>query len=157
MFDYIERTPQLHDIVVSGGDSYNLSSEQIRYIGERLLDIPHIRRFRFATKGLAVCPSRILDPTDNWASALIDLSNRGRKSGKQIALHTHINHPNEISWVTVAAAQRLFEEGVVVRNQAVLLNRVNNDLESMQRLIRTLADINIQPVRTLHSLLRKHI
>ncbi|KAL9619441.1 MAG: hypothetical protein Q9160_005952 [Pyrenula sp. 1 TL-2023] len=145
MFDYIEQTPHLYDIVVSGGDSYNLTPEQLRYIGERLLKIPHVRRFRFASKGLAICPSRILDRSDQWADVLIDISNQGRKLGKQVALHTHVNHPNEITWVTAAAAQRLFEEGVTVRNQTVLLNGVNNDLQVMQQLIQSLADINIQP------------
>ncbi|KAL9113624.1 MAG: hypothetical protein Q9227_002362 [Pyrenula ochraceoflavens] len=145
IFDYIEGTPNLHDIVISGGDSYNLSPEQLRYIGERLLGIPHIRRFRFASKGLAVCPIRILDRSDDWSDTLVDLSNKGRKIGKHVAVHTHFNHPNEITWVTAAAAQRLFEEGVVVRNQTVLLNGVNNNVKTMLQLIRALADMNVQP------------
>lgn len=157
MFDYIEQTPHLYDIVVSGGDSYNLAPEQLLYIGERLLKISHVRRFRFASKGLAICPSRILDRTDNWADVLIGLSNQGRKLGKHVALHTHINHPNEITWVTATAAQRLFEEGVTVRNQTVLLKGVNSDLHVMQQLIQALADINIQPVIFLAALCRPFI
>ncbi|KQR71560.1 hypothetical protein ASG03_03480 [Rhizobium sp. Leaf341] len=51
-FDYIAKQPELEDIVVSGGDAFRLKPEQLRTIGHALLDMPHIRRVRFATKGL---------------------------------------------------------------------------------------------------------
>lgn len=51
-----------------------------------------------------------------------------------------------MSWVTREAAQRLFENGVTVRNQSVLLRGVNDDVETMSNLIRELADMNVQPV-----------
>lgn len=146
MFDYVEKTPELSDIVVSGGDSYLLTPEQLYDIGRRLISIKHIRRFRFASKGLAVWPSRITDPKDGWSTALIEVSRLARSQGKAVALHTHFNHPSEISWVTRRAAQRLFEHGVTVRNQSVLLRGVNDTVEVMSSLIHRLADINIQPV-----------
>lgn len=146
IFAYIEATPQLQDIVISGGDSYYLPPEHIRMIGERLINIPHIRRFRFASKGLAVAPVRILDPDDGWASALADVAAKARRVGKSVALHTHFNHPSEISWVTEEASQKLLEAGVLVRNQTVLLKGVNDDAQTMSMLIRRLADINIFPV-----------
>jgi len=119
--------------------------EQLGMIGERLLGIKHLRRIRFATKGLAVSPSRILDPTDAWTDELIRISELGRQMGKAVAVHTHFNHPREITWVTRQAAQKLFENGVTVRNQSVLLRGVNDDVETMGSLIRELADNNIQP------------
>lgn len=146
MFQYIEQTPALRDIVVSGGDTFSLEPDQLALIGNRLLSIGHIRRIRFASKGLAVCPNRFIDESDVWARTLIKLSNSGRRVGKSVALHTHFNHPNEISWITAAAAQKLFENGVVVRNQTVLLNGVNNNVALMRRLINELADMNIIPV-----------
>lgn len=105
----------------------------------------HIKRIRFASKGLAVTPCRV-QKDDPWTDALIDLSNQGRKRAKQICLHTHINHPDEITWVTEKAANYLFEHGVIVRNQAVLLKGVNNNEETLLRLIKLLANMNIQPV-----------
>ncbi|KAJ5591415.1 hypothetical protein N7450_005387 [Penicillium hetheringtonii] len=156
MFAYIANTPAVTDVVVSGGDSFFLSPEQLKKIGEELLAIENIRRIRFASKGLSVCPSRFLDSQDEWSKTLIELSNRGRALGKSIALHTHFNHPNEISWITRRAAQILFENAVTVRNQTVLLNGVNNDVVTMKSLIRTLADINIQPgVEDLRTPLRE--
>lgn len=146
MFEYIEKTPRLSDIVVSGGDSYYISPEHLTSITERLLDIPHIRRIRVASKGLAVNPSRILTPGDAWTEALIEASKKARKMGKSVALHTHFNHPNEMTWINRLAAQKLYEEGLVVRNQTVVLRGVNDNVETMKSLIRLLADNNIMPV-----------
>jgi lysine 2,3-aminomutase len=145
---YIASNPVIQDVVVSGGDSYYLLPDQLRFIGDRLLSIPHIRRFRIATKGLCVSPSRTLDPEDEWTEELIRLSNKGKMMGKQVAVHTHFCHPREFSWVSREAAQKLFANGVIVRNQSVLLKGVNDNLETMSALIRELADNNIQPVRS---------
>ena len=91
-------------------------------------------------------PSRLIDPNDKWTETVIELDRRARRVGKHICIHTHINHPNEITWVTRRGAQRLYEAGVTVRNQSVLLNGVNNGLETMTELVHALGDINIQPV-----------
>ncbi|KAI1335309.1 kama family protein [Xylariaceae sp. FL0016] len=145
MFNYIKNTPSLVDILISGGDSYTLTPDQMRMIGMRLLEMPHIERIRIASKGVAICPSRLIDPRDEWTKVLIELSHRGRKMGKSVALHTHFNHPHEITWITQKAARRLFEEGVTVRNQTVLLRHVNNDVDTMRSLIKQLAAMNVQP------------
>jgi lysine 2,3-aminomutase len=145
--EYIENTPQLQDIVISGGDTYYLDPHHIVDIGRRLLDMPHIKKIRFASKGLAVAPARILDPNDGWTSAIIEVSQMAERAGKRMALHTHFNHPNEISWITEMASRRLRDAGVTVRNQTVLLRGINDDVETMKTLIRKLADtLRIQPV-----------
>src|SRR5438477_2164809 len=109
-FRYIASRPELEDIVISGGDAYNLRATQITEIGETLLAMPNIRRLRFATKGPAVMPQKILtDPA--WTDALTRVVEKGRKMHKEVALHTHFNHPDEITWITQAAMDRLFERG----------------------------------------------
>lgn len=147
IFTYIEDTPQLQDIVVSGGDCYILTADNLRLIGERLISIPHIKRFRFATKGLAVSPARILDDSDGWAAEMIRLSALAKKAGKSMAIHTHFNHPREMTWVSKMALQKLHENNVTVRNQTVLLKGVNDDVATMSSLIKTVADNNVIPVR----------
>lgn len=143
-FDYLRAHPEVEDVVISGGDSYSLREDQVRLIGDSLLDIPHIRRMRFATKGLAVMPMKVL--TDEaWTSALIDVAKRGRKLHKEVCIHTHFNHPREITDITRRATARLFEEGVTVRNQAVLLRGVNDDPETMRLLVKRLGHVNVQP------------
>jgi lysine 2,3-aminomutase len=145
MLDYISSNPTIQDVVISGGDSYSLMPAHLGLICDRLLEIPHVRRFRIATKGLCVSPGRTLDPEDDWTNVLIRISNEGKKRGKQVSMHTHFNHPNEFSWVSREAAQKLFANGVMVRNQSVLLKGVNDSVATMSALIRELADNNIQP------------
>ncbi|KAM3077437.1 hypothetical protein ACMFMG_006780 [Clarireedia jacksonii] len=145
IFRYIERTPKLTDIVVSGGDCYMLSADNLSLIGERLLSIPHIKRLRFATKGLAISPSRILDESDPWTEEIIRLNRMSKELGKSIAIHTHFNHPKELTWVSELALQKLHKNDVTVRNQSVLLRGVNDDLATMSELIRKVADNNVIP------------
>jgi lysine 2,3-aminomutase len=143
-FDYIASRPELEDIVISGGDTYQLPAKNLRLIGDALLDIPHIKRMRFATKGPAVMPMKILTDKD-WVAALTAVVERGRKLGKDVVLHTHFNSPNEITWITEKAIQVLFERGVVVRNQSVLIRGVNDDEHVMQLLTKRLSYINVHP------------
>ncbi|HLW37091.1 MAG TPA: hypothetical protein VKR99_01555, partial [Candidatus Eremiobacteraceae bacterium] len=132
------------DIVVSGGDAYQLPAKSLRKIGDALLDMPNVRRIRFASKGPAVMPMKLM--TDMaWTEALVALVERGRTLGKDVMLHTHFNHPNEMSWITAKAMQLLFERGVMVRNQSVLIRGVNDDKHTMQLLVRRLGYLNVHP------------
>ena len=71
-------------VLFAGVGRHLAQPEQLRLIGERLLSIPHVQRFRFATKGLAVCPMRVLDKSDAWSDTFIALSDQGRQMGKQV-------------------------------------------------------------------------
>ncbi len=144
VFDYIASQPTLEDIVVSGGDMYNLKPDQLRYIGETLLKMDHIRRMRFATKGPAVMPQKLLSD-DEWYRALVDTVDMGRKMHKEVVLHTHFNHPNEITEITKQAMDRLFEAGVTVRNQSVLQRGVNDTIDTMKLLVKRLSYLNVHP------------
>jgi lysine 2,3-aminomutase len=143
-FTYIASRPELEDIVISGGDTYNLKAEHIQMIGERLLHLPNIRRIRYATKGLAVLPQKIL--TDHaWLDALTRVVELGRKLHKDVVVHTHFNHPNEITGITQDAMDRMTERGITVRCQTVLQHGVNDTPATMQLLVRRLSYINIHP------------
>ncbi len=143
-FAYIASRPELEDIVISGGDTYQLAPKMLALIGDALLAIPHVRRMRFATKGPAVMPMKVL--TDRaWTDALTSIVDRGRKMGKEVVLHTHFNSPNEISWITERAMRLLFERGIYVRNQTVLIRGVNDDAATMTTLIKRLEYINVHP------------
>jgi len=143
-FQYISERPELEDIVVSGGDSYQLKARQVSLIGNTLLEMPNIQRIRFATKGPAVMPMKLL--TDHeWLDALTNVVDRGRKLHKEVVLHTHFNHPNEITAITKKALDRVFERGIIVRNQAVLQRGVNDTVETMQLLVKRLGHCNVHP------------
>jgi lysine 2,3-aminomutase len=143
-FDYIEANPEIEDVVISGGDAFNLPAKYIALIGNRLLDMPHVRRLRYATKGIAILPMKIL--TDHeWVDAFLDVHRRGRSLGKQVYIHTHFSSPREMTRWSQLAMERLFEAGVIVRNQAVLQEGVNNNPDVMIELTKRLSFINIQP------------
>src|SRR5215469_5978274 len=143
-FQYISERPELEDIVISGGDTYQLPAKNILHIGNALLDIPHVKRMRFATKGPAIMPMKILTDAA-WTDALTSIVEQGRKLGKDVMLHTHFNSPNEISEITQRAMQVLFERGIMVRNQSVLIRGVNDDKHTMRKLIKQLGYMNVHP------------
>lgn len=143
-FEYIASRPELEDIVISGGDSFNLRANWIREIGARLLNMPNIRRIRFASKGLAVMPQKVLTD-DDWFSAVVEVHLLGRKLGKEVCFHTHFNHAKEITSISQKAVNRLFGEGIIVRNQSVLIRGVNDTNDSMGQLVKRLSYINAHP------------
>ncbi len=144
VFAYVDSQPGLEDIVISGGDVANLRAEHIEYIGMRLLDIDHLQRMRFATKAPAIMPQKLLSDRA-WTDALIRVVEAGRLRGKEVALHTHFNHPNEISQITRTALEPLVQRGIVIRNQTVLQRRVNDSADVMQLLVQRLGWMGVKP------------
>jgi lysine 2,3-aminomutase len=153
-FAYIAARPEIEDVVISGGDVYQLAPKNITLIGEALLAIPHIRRLRFATKGPAVMPMKILTDAA-WTDAITRVVEEGRALHKDVVIHTHFNSPNEISWITERAMNVLFARGITVRNQAVLIRGVNDDVHTMTTLVKRLSWINVHPYYVyMHDLVR---
>jgi lysine 2,3-aminomutase len=142
VFEYLRSRVEVEDVVISGGDVFQLRADQLQMLGDALLDLPNIRRMRFASKGPAVMPMKLLSD-DAWFRALVDVVERGRGMHKEVVLHTHFNHPEEITDITRRAMNRLFEEGVTVRNQTVLLRGVNDDADDMRLLIKRMGHLNV--------------
>ena len=78
-------------------------------------------------------------------TALTRVVEKGRAMHKEVVLHTHFNHPREITWITQAAMNKLFERGITVRNQTVLQRGVNDEVPTMQLLVKRLAHLNVHP------------
>ncbi len=143
-FDYIRSHPQIEDVVISGGDAFMLTAKQLTFIGENLLNIPHIKRLRFATKGIAIYPQKITSDHE-WFQALCDVHKKGREMGKSVVVHTHFSSPKEVTLFSKLACDRLFQAGIIVRNQAVLQEGVNDSINDMILLIRQMGQMNVQP------------
>ena len=144
IFEHVRANPAIVDVLVSGGDCFRLKANQIREIGEQLLAIPHIRRVRFASKGLAILPMKITGDAE-WSETLCRLAEQGRRQHVEVCFHTHFNHSREITEYTRQAAGLLFERGVPMRNQSVLLRGVNDSADVMGLLIKSLSDLHIHP------------
>jgi lysine 2,3-aminomutase len=143
-FAYIRQNPAIEDVVISGGDLFMLMPENLSRIGAELLEIPHVRRIRFATKGLSVMPMRITGD-DGWAEAIAAVSDRGRTLMKEVCIHTHFSTEREITAWTERAMRKLISLGVKVRNQCVLLRGVNDEFDVMYRTLKKLSYLNVQP------------
>jgi lysine 2,3-aminomutase len=143
-FQYIRDNPRIEDVVISGGDAFLLRPAQIKQIGMALLDIPHIRRIRFATKGIAILPMKILSD-EKWMAALESVCKAGRERMKEVCVHTHFSTESEMTSWTLLAMQELVNRGIKVRNQSVLIRGVNNSFEVMYRTVKKLSYLNIQP------------
>ncbi len=154
IFDYIRSRPELEDIVISGGDVYNLRADQLRHLGMSLLEMDNIRRMRFASKGPAIMPQKLLTDTA-WTDALTEVVERGRELHKEVVLHTHFNTAREITGITQDAINLLFERGITVRNQSVMQRGVNDTVEEMQLLVKRMSYINVHPYYVyMHDLVR---
>ncbi|MEP6973794.1 MAG: lysine 2,3-aminomutase, partial [Actinomycetota bacterium] len=130
MLDYLRKTPQVRDVVVSGGDMANVPIKRLEDFVLKLLDIENVRDIRIASKGLMGLPQHFLQ--DDVRAGLETMATKARSRGVDIALHTHVNCAQQVTPLVGRAAQATLDAGFRdVRNQGVLLRGVNtapNDL-----------------------------
>ncbi len=132
--EYIERTPEVRDVLLSGGDALMVSDKKLEYIISRLRAIPHVEIVRIGSRTPVVCPQRITD----------DLCNMLKKY-HPIWLNTHFNHPNEMTPEAQAAVAKLADAGIPLGNQTVLLRGVNDCVHVMKKLMHELVRNRVRP------------
>jgi lysine 2,3-aminomutase len=132
--EYIANTPQVRDVVLSGGDALLISDEKLESIIKRLRAIPHVEIIRLGTRTPVVLPQRITD----------DLVNMLRKY-HPIWVNTHFNHSNEITDESVEACRKLADGGFPLGNQSVLLRGVNDCVHVMKKLVQDLVKMRVRP------------
>ena len=139
MLEYLKKTPSVRDVVVSGGDIANLPIQQLEPFVSALLDMDNIRDIRLASKGLMGIPQHFLQE-----EVLVPLERLAKKAFSRnvnLALHTHVNHANQVTPLLGRAAKKLLEIGFRdVRNQGVLLRGVNDSAKSLLDLCFMLQD-----------------
>jgi lysine 2,3-aminomutase len=139
ILDYLRRTPSVRDVVVSGGDVANLPIRVLEQFVSALLDVEHVRDVRLASKGLMGLPQHFLQ--DEVLAGLERLAAKATARGVDLALHTHVNHANQLTPLVADAVRRLLEMGFRdVRNQGVLLRGVNTTAADLLELCFTLLD-----------------
>ncbi len=132
--EYIEKTPTVRDVLLSGGDALMVADKKLEYIISRLRAIPHVEIVRLGTRTPVVCPQRI---TPELCEML--------KKYHPIWLNTHFNHPNEITAESTRACEMLANAGIPLGNQSVLLRGVNDCVHVMKRLVQGLVKIRVRP------------
>src|SRR5262245_41243256 len=139
MLEYIRSTPSIRDVVVSGGDIANVPIKHLEEFVGGLLEVEHVRDIRLATKGLMGLPQHFLQPPVQ--EGLERLGRTARRRGVSIAVHTHVNHANQVTPLVAAAARQFFDWGFRdVRNQGVVLRGVNATAPDLLELSFTLLD-----------------
>ena len=132
--DYVARTPQVRDVLLSGGDALMVDDAMLESIIKRLRAIPHVEIIRIGSRTPVVCPQRI---TDSLCEML--------KKYHPIWLNTHFNHPNEVTDESAAACARLANAGVPLGNQSVLLRGINDNVDIMKKLVHKLVMMRVRP------------
>lgn len=139
MLDYLRRTPSVRDIVISGGDVANMPVNVLEDFVMKVLDIPNIRDVRLASKALQALPQHFLQ--DEVLASLDRIAKRAHERGVEIAVHTHVNHANQVTPLVAKAVRKILDMGYRdVRNQGVLLRGVNSDSHDMLDLCFMLLD-----------------
>jgi lysine 2,3-aminomutase len=139
MLDYLRRSPQVRDVVVSGGDVANMPWPRLEEFLVRLLDIENIRDVRLATKALMGLPQHWLQ--DDVRSGMERVATLARRRGVSLAIHTHVNAAQSVTPLVAAASQAMLDAGVRdVRNQGVLLAGVNDSSDRLLDLCFALLD-----------------
>lgn len=131
---YIRNNPQVRDVVISGGDPLTMPETHVEFLLASLRDIPHVEIIRIGTKVPMVLPQRI---TKSFVNML--------KKYHPIYMSIHVTHPDEITPEVTEAAKRLADAGVVMGSQTVLLQGVNDNVDTMKELMRKLMKVRIKP------------
>jgi lysine 2,3-aminomutase len=133
-FDYIRRTPTIRDVLISGGDPLALSEQRLDWILSQLQQIPHVEFLRLGTKMPAVLPQRI---TPELCRML--------RRHHPLWMSLHFLHPDECTPESFQACTRLADAGIPLGSQTVLLAGVNDDVETMKKLVHRLLMMRVRP------------
>ncbi len=132
--EYLKRTPQVRDVLLSGGDPLVLAPKILEEILSRLGEIPHIEVLRIGSRVPVFLPMRVTDE-------LCDMLQKYHP----LWVNIHVNHPNEISQELAQATDKLTRAGIQLGNQCVLLAGVNDCVHIQRKLVQDLVRIRVRP------------
>ena len=132
--EYLRRTPQVRDVLISGGDGLTLAPRLFESILRGLREIPHIEIIRIGSRVPVFLPQRI---DDELCSML--------EKYHPLWINLHFNHPNEITPEVSRAVDKLTKAGLPVGNQSVLLAGVNDCVHIQRSLVHKLVENRIRP------------
>ncbi len=146
---YIERRPEIFEVILSGGDPLVLSARRLQAIVARLSAIEHVKVIRLHSRVPAVDPGRI----DAALVAALRPAAEGQGvpgASKAVYVVLHVNHARELSAAALGACARLVDAGIPMLSQSVLLKGVNDDAATLEGLFRTLLANRIKPYYLHH-------
>ena len=133
-FDYIRSHPEIRDVLVSGGDPLTMNDETLDYLLLTLRKIKHVEMIRIGSKVPAVLPMRI-------TPRLMKVIRRYHP----VFFSLHFTHPDEMTPETAKACKRIADAGIPAGSQTVLLKGVNDDAETLKKLMHELLKHRVRP------------
>ncbi len=133
-FAYLEATPAVRDVLISGGDPLTLATDQLDWILGRLRRIRHVELVRIGTKAPVVLPMRV---TRELVRVL--------RKYHPLWMSVHFTHPDELTREVQDSCGRLADAGIPLGSQTVLLAGVNDDVQTMKQLMHGLLRIRVKP------------
>lgn len=127
LVEYLKTHPMVTDLLLTGGDPMIMNAATLTGYIEPFLsaDLPNLRTIRIGTKSLSYWPYRYLNDPDS--SDILRLFEKVTKSGRNLALMAHFNHPVEMSTKAVEKAiRRIQDTGAQIRTQSPLLRHIND-------------------------------
>jgi lysine 2,3-aminomutase len=137
---YIAAHPQIWEVILTGGDPFILSPRRMAEITGRLGSIPHVKVIRWHTRVPVTDPQRV---SEELVAAL-------KAPGAASYVAVHANHPREFSPAATVAIARLVDGGVPLVSQSVLLKGVNDDVATLEALMRGFVENRIKPYYLHH-------
>jgi lysine 2,3-aminomutase len=137
---YIAAHPEIWEVILTGGDPFILSPRRIAEITSRLAAIAHVKVVRWHTRVPVTDPGRV---TDDLVAAL-------QAPGATTFVAVHANHPQEFSSEARRAIARLVEGAIPLVSQSVLLKGVNDNVETIEALMRAFVENRIKPYYLHH-------
>jgi len=131
---YIKDTPQVRDVLLSGGDPFLLDDDRLDWILTELRKIDHVEVIRIGTRTPVVLPQRI---TDDLVAML--------KKHHPVWVNTHFNHPRELTSTARRSLWKMADAGIPLGNQSVLLAGVNDCPRIMRALMNKLVANRVRP------------
>ncbi len=132
--DYIRRTPQIRDVLISGGDGLTLAPKLLESAIRGLREIPHVEIIRIGSRVPVFLPQRIDEELGEMLARYHPLW-----------MNIHVNHPNEITPELARACDTLSRAGIPLGNQSVLLAGVNDCVHIQRELVQRLVEIRTRP------------
>ncbi|MEA5081935.1 MAG: lysine 2,3-aminomutase [Dysgonamonadaceae bacterium] len=146
LLKYLSNHKRITDILFTGGDPMTMSASILAGYIEPLLqpEYDHIRSIRIGTKALSYWPYRFI--SDNDSDDIIRLFESVMKSGKNLSIQAHFNHPVELSTPAVEQAiKRIRATGAQIRTQSPLMKHINDKSELWSEMWRKQVDLGCIP------------
>ncbi len=131
---YVEHTPQVRDVLLSGGDPLTLKPALLDWLLGRLREIPHVEIVRIGSRVPVFLPQRI----DREFTEMM-------RKHHPLWINIHVNHPKEITPELAIACQRMADAGIPLGNQAVLLAGINDSVHIQRQLVHELVMMRVRP------------